>query len=243
METDVTMAFTVKLLKKDKLTHDVIQLTLERPANYSFAPGQYTELSLALPSKPVEKAPFSFIGLNSDPDVQVALKTTPVNPEVNAHLRRLEQGDEVQISEPQNEVEYHGPGVFIAGGTGITPFMAIFRQLYKDGKLGGNRLIYANKRGEDICFEGELYTMFGTDFISILALEDRPRNASGEIDAGFLEQHVKNVDQPFHVCGPEPFVNQVADALHATGVEDERIALYNGPIWKNGPRRRNALLL
>lgn len=226
MKTEITMTFTVKLLKKEKVTHDVVQLTLERPANYRFAPGQYTELSLAQPGKPAEKAPFSFIGLDSDPHVQLALKTSPVNPAINAQLRRLEHGDEVQISEPHNEVVYRGPGVFIAGGTGITPFMAIFRQLYKEGKLAGNLLIYSNKRGEDICFEGELYTMFGTDFISILALEDRPRNATGKVDPGFIEKHVKDLDQPFYVCGPEPFVNEVRDVLKETGVDAGSIALY-----------------
>lgn len=220
------MNYAVKLLRKQKMTHDVILLSLERPANYSFTPGQYTELSVELPGKPLECSTFSFIGLNSDLDVQLAMKASPENPEINTHLRRLEEGDVVQISDPRNEVLYRGPGVFIAGGTGITPFMAIFRQLNQDGKLDGNTLLYANKRGEDICFEGELYQMFGTDFTSILTLEDRPRNATGKIDVGFIEKHVTQLDQPFYVCGPEPFVNHVADVLKETGVDAGSIALY-----------------
>ncbi len=217
----------VKLLNKEKVTHDVIQLTLERPAGYAFTPGQYTELSLQRPGEPLEKAAFSFIGLDSDPEVHLALKTSPVNPEINSNLRRLEKGAVVQISEPRNEVEYRGPGVFIAGGTGIAPFMSIFRQLHKDGRLEGNQLIYANKRGEDICFEGELYTMFGTAFTSILALEDRPRNVSGEIDVPFIRRYVPALDQPFYVCGPKPWVSSVADALLESGVNKGRIALYS----------------
>lgn len=220
------MTYAVKLLKKEKLTHDVIGLTLERPADYVFKPGQYLRFTLDRPGKPSETAPYSFTGLNSDPTLHVAMKTSPVNPDINKHIQRLKEGDEVRISDPLDEVVYRGPGVFIAGGTGITPFMAIFRQLDKDGELDGNVLLYANKRGEDICFEGELYRMFGTDFISILALEDRPRNATGEIDPGFVQKHVKDLDQPFYVCGPEPFVNEVADVLKVVGVEQSRIALY-----------------
>ncbi|MBS1547191.1 MAG: flavodoxin reductase [Bacteroidetes bacterium] len=220
------MTYAVKLLKKEKVTHDVVGITLERPANYSFTPGQYAELTLERPGKPAEKAPFSFIGLDSDPDLRVAMKTYRGEETISAHIKRLEDGDAVQISGPLNEVGYKGPGVFIAGGTGITPFMAVFRQLYKDGKLGGNMLIYANKRGEDICFEGELYTMFGTKFISILALEDRPRNATGQVDAGFIHRHVQQLEQPFYVCGPAPFVSNVADALAELGVDGKWMALY-----------------
>ncbi len=221
------MTYAVKLLKKEKVTHDVVGITLERPANYSFAPGQYAELTLERPDRTVEKAPFSFIGLDSDPNLRVAMKTYRGEETISAHIKRLDSGDAVQISEPRNEVVYKGPGVFIAGGTGITPFMAIFRQLYKDGGLPGNMLLYANKRGEDICFEGELHTMFGTKFISILALEDRPRNATGQIDAGFIHRHVQQLEQPFYVCGPAPFVSNVADALGELGVERKWMALYS----------------
>ena len=220
------MTYAVKLLKKEKLTHDVLGLVLERPTAYDFAPGQYLEFTLDRAGRPSEKTALSFTGLNSDRELHLALKTHLEKEDITAHIKRLEEGAMLQISDPKDEVVYRGPGVFIAGGTGITPFMSIFRQLDKDGKLDGNMLLYANKRGEDICFEGELYTMFGTDFISILALEDRPRNATGLIDVGFIEKHVKDLEQPFYVCGPEPFVNDVVDVLKEVGVAKSRMFLY-----------------
>lgn len=220
------MAFTVKLLKKEKVTHDVFQLVLEKPKDYAFTAGQCADLTVQRQGYAPEKAPFSFIGLNADADLRVAMKTYQGEETLSGHAHRLQNGDSVTISEPRNEVLYRGPGVFIAGGTGITPFMAIFRQLQKDGKLKGNMLIYANKRGEDICFEGELHNMFGTQVISILSLEDRPRNASGEVDKGFIELHVQNFDQPFYLCGPEPFVKHVALVLKQLGVKKELVSEY-----------------
>lgn len=220
------MTYAVKLLKKEKLTHDVFGLTLERPSGYSFSPGQFLEFTLQEPRRPSKQLRLSFTGLNSDPDLHVAVKTHPAL-EVDApHLNWLEPGEEVRISEPKDEVVYRGPGVFIAGGTGISPFMAIFRQLEKDGKLDGNMLVFANKRGEDICFEGELHRMFGTDIISVLAFEDRPRNIAGRIDVGFIKEHVNDLDQPFYVCGPEPFVHEVADVLKLSGVKEGNVSLY-----------------
>lgn len=224
--THITMTYAVKLLKKEKITHDVVGLTLERPAAYTFTPGQFLEFTLDRPGEASETKALSFTGLNSDPELHLALKTHMDAEDITTHIKRMEAGFIVRISDPKDEVVYRGPGVFIAGGTGITPFMAIFRQLHKDGGLAGNMLLYANKRGEDICFEGELYTFFGTDFISILALEDRPRNAAGMIDAGFLRKHVHDLEQPFYVCGPEPFVNDVADVLTELGVAKELTFLY-----------------
>lgn len=220
------MNYTVKLTNKQKVTHDTVQLTLERPANYRFTPGQYTELTITMPDGTAGSAPFSFIGLQSDPALTIMVKHAPANAAINGLISQLEEGTSLQISAPWDEVAYKSPGVFIAGGTGIAPFMAIFRQLRKDGKLEGSVLLYANKRGEDICFEGELYTMFGTRFHSILALEDRPRNTAGEVDAAFIHHHVQQLDQPFQICGPEPWVNQVADALRELGVKEEWIKRY-----------------
>jgi ferredoxin-NADP reductase len=220
------MNYTVKVLGKDKITHDVVGLTLERPGGYSFRPGQRISFGLERPDLTRQTGRFSLTGLNSDPDLKIAVKTSPDHAELNTHVRRLETGDRVSIGDPEDEVAYRGPGVFIAGGTGISPFMAIFRQLHADGKLAGNSLIYANKRGEDICFEGELYSMFGTRMLSVLALEDRPRNIPGEVDADLIREHFTNLDQPFYVCGPEPFVNRVADELADAGVKRGNISCY-----------------
>lgn len=223
------MNHAVKLLKKEKLTPDIFGLTLERPTGFSFSPGQYVEFTMDRRGLPSETTPLSLIGLNSDPELHLALKSHNDRNDITTHIKWLEEGDVVHISDPKDEVIYRGPGVFIAGGTGITPFMAIFRQLQKDGQLKGNMLLFANKRGDDICFEGELHHMFGTKVISILALEDRPRNAAGEIDLGFMRKHVQDLDQPFYVCGPEPFVNSVRDVLAEMGVDESRVSLY---FWR-----------
>ncbi len=220
------MNYPVKLLKKEKRTHDVFGLTLERPTDYTFSMGQFVDFTLDRPGMPSEKAPLSFTGLNSDPELHLALKTHMERNDITSHINWLQEGDVVHISEPKDEVIYRGPGVFIAGGTGITPFMAIFRQLQQDGNLNGSMLLFANKRGGDICFEGELHHMFGNKVISILALEDRPGNVAGEIDAAFMRNHVTDLDQPFYVCGPEPFVNSVRDVLAELGVEKSRVSLY-----------------
>jgi predicted ferric reductase len=55
-------------------------------------------------------------------------------------LRCLQSGDEMIIEDAWGAIEYKGPGYFIAGGAGITPFVAILRSLFNENKLAGNTL-------------------------------------------------------------------------------------------------------
>jgi predicted ferric reductase len=50
-------------------------------------------------------------------------------------IRKLKHGDELIIRDVWGAIEYKGEGVFIAGGAGVTPFIAILRQLQADDKL------------------------------------------------------------------------------------------------------------
>jgi predicted ferric reductase len=45
---------------------------------------------------------------------------------------KLKHGDELIIRDVWGAIEYKGEGVFIAGGAGVTPFIAILRQLQAD---------------------------------------------------------------------------------------------------------------
>jgi ferredoxin-NADP reductase len=45
-------------------------------------------------------------------------------------------------------IEYKGEGVFIAGGAGVTPFIAILRQLQAENKTTTN--YFTNKTANDI---------------------------------------------------------------------------------------------
>jgi len=45
----------------------------------------------------------------------------------------LKEGEELIIRDVWGAIAYKGEGYFIGGGAGITPFVAILRQLYDDG--------------------------------------------------------------------------------------------------------------
>ena len=90
-------------------------------------------------------------------------------------------------------INYKGPGVFIAGGAGITPFIAILRMLKKDGKIEGNKLFFSNKTTEDVILEKEFREMFDpNDLMLTLTKEKVAGYESGRVDSEFLKKHIKN---------------------------------------------------
>jgi ferredoxin-NADP reductase len=70
-------------------------------------------------------------------------------------------------------IEYKGEGVFIAGGAGVTPFIAILRQLQAENKIANNKLIFTNKTANDIILKKEFNDMLGKNFINTLTDEQR----------------------------------------------------------------------
>ena len=80
---------------------------------------------------------------------------------VTRALHRLAAGAELLLSEPFGTISYQGPGVFLAGGAGITPFMAILRERARAADLDGNTLIFSNKTPADVICEKELRHYLG----------------------------------------------------------------------------------
>lgn len=140
------MEYVVKILETRQVTHDVKQFRVEKPKGYHFVPGQATDMSINQPEWKDNKHPFTFTGLNTDPFLQFTIKRYPDHHGMTDRLHRLEPGGELIVRDVWGAIEYRGPGVFLAGGAGVTPFLAIFRELYKDKQATGNSLFSLIKR-------------------------------------------------------------------------------------------------
>lgn len=214
-----------KILMTEFVTHDVKRFVLEKPAGYEFTPGQATEVAVAEPDWEEKKRPFTFTSLNTDRVLEFTIKGYPEHNGVTEKLHTLKPGDELIIKDPWGTINYQDKGVFIAGGAGVTPFIAILRQLREEGKLKGNRLIFSNKRAEDVILEKEFRAMFGDDFISVLTKEVRPGHDKDYIDKGYLEREIDDFSQNFYVCGPPGFVEDITGYLKELGADPDSVVL------------------
>lgn len=217
----------VKILEIHDVTHNVKCFRIEKPAGYSFIPGQATEVSINNEKWKDEKRPFTFTCLQEDPYLEFTIKRYADHDGVTNNIHQLKAGDELIIRDVWGAIAYAGPGYFIAGGAGITPFIAILRRLNKDGKIAGNALLFANKTSSDIIYETELSAMKGLNFINILS--DQPsegegsKHLYGRIDEAFLKKEIKDFSVHFYVCGPDKMISDINTILSNSGAKPESV--------------------
>jgi cytochrome-b5 reductase len=75
-----------------------------------------------------EARPLTPTSLTGDGVLGFIIKRYSDDEGVTRALHRLPPGAELLLSEPFGTISYQGTGVFIAGGAGITPFMAFLRE-------------------------------------------------------------------------------------------------------------------
>lgn len=190
----------------EPVTHDVMRIRTERPAEIEFTPGQATEIFLDKAGWENEGRPFTFTSLPHHDYLEFTIKCYPERHGVTNEIKKLKAGDHLILNDVFGAISYKGEGVFIAGGAGVTPFISIIRSLQQRNELGGNKLIFANKTKEDIILKDEFDRLLGRNFINILSQENVPGYAHGLITADFIKSHVTDFNKPFYVCGPPPMM-------------------------------------
>lgn len=128
----------------------------------------------------------------------------------------LRPGQDVTVSEPRNHfaLEDAAGYVFVAGGIGITPLLAMAREAARRGTPW--RMVYGGRTRSSMAFTGELAALDGE-----VALV--PQDEHGHIDldavlAGLAEGTL------VYTCGPEPLLAAVEERCPADRLRLERFA-------------------
>jgi hypothetical protein len=217
------MEYKLKIIQKQWLTHDVMQFTMEKPEGFTFTAGQAVEVTLDDPKFKDDWHPFTLTSLNKDENLEFTIKCYPKHKGMTSALSKLEKGDHFIITDPWDSFTDKGPGVFIAGGTGVTPFIALLRQMHEGGKVEGSSLIFSNKTEKDIFLYHEFKSILGDNFINVLTEEKMEPFLYGRIDKAFLKEHISDFKQPFYLCGPEGFADDIGNYLKELGAGDDLV--------------------
>lgn len=217
------MDHIIKILEIEHVTHDVKRFQCEKPAGYQFVPGQATEVAINKDGWREEKRPFTFTSLNEFPHLEFTIKIYTDHPGVTNELNSLNPGDELIVSDVWGAIEYKGPGYFIAGGAGITPFIAIFRQLHKENLLEGNKLFFSNKTDDDIILREEFASMLHDSAVYTITDEPSKFYHNGFINEDFLMSHVDDFSKHFYICGPPKMVDVMQELLGKLGASPEAV--------------------
>lgn len=217
------MESIVKVLSVEHLTHDVLRIVAERPDKIEYAPGQAADFSINKSGWEKEVRAFTFTSLQEDEFVEFTIKTYPEHKGVTNQLLNLSVGDEVIIHGVFGDIQYKGEGLFIAGGAGITPFIAIMKKLANENKIGNNKLIFANKTKSDIIDEDMFSKLLENNFINVLSNKKLPNYEYGFITEEIIRKHIDETTKYYYLCGPEPMMFAVEKQLKSIGIKPEFI--------------------
>jgi ferredoxin-NADP reductase len=210
---------TILAISED--TFETRVLATDKPEGFDFQPGQAVNVAIDRPDWKEEERPFTMTSLPDDPCLQFTIKTYPERDGVTDKMRELRAGDELLLGEPWGAIEYQGPGIFIAGGAGITPFLAILRDLRRQGQLDGNTLLYANSSAKEAIAAAELKTMLGEDCHFFVTDESHPGFTEGRIGKEILKKHLEQASEAkIYLCGPPAMTEETTDTLKSLGVSE-----------------------
>ncbi len=216
---------SVKILDIADVTHNVRRYTLEKPAGFQFEPGQATEVSLDEEGWRDNKHPFTFTSLTGDPHLEFTIKSyfNTGGDGVTERLYGYKPGQSLILRDVWGTITYKGPGTFIAGGAGVTPFIAILRDLHHKRKLAGHTLIASNRTEADIILRDEFEGFRGLE--TIWTVTDDPQSSllHERIDADFLRRHARTFDQNFYLCGPDDMVKDLRGVLKELSANVENV--------------------
>ncbi|HTJ50467.1 MAG TPA: FAD-binding oxidoreductase [Cyclobacteriaceae bacterium] len=223
-------AYIVKVLKTDFVTHNVKRFAVEKPAGYTFIPGQATEISINKATLQDVLRPFTFTSLPEADHLEFIIKIYTGHSGMTENLLQVKEGDELIVHEVFGTIRYEGPGVFIAGGAGITPFIAILRHLFflelskQNKSVTDNTLLFANRITDDIILKDELKEILNDHYHDVIEV-----SVSGQpgkrIDRALLSQYIQPVNHYYYVCGPDKFTTSVVENLLALGISKPQIIL------------------
>ncbi len=219
------MEESVKIKSINQVTHDVKQFKLEKPSGYSFTPGHATEVSINKKDWKEAKRPFTFTSLNDAEDLEFTIKIYPGHEGVTEQLDKLKPGDELIIRDTWGAIEYSGPGYIIAGGAGITPYIAILRDLDRKGEVDGNKLIFANKTDKDIILKEELDSILGQNATYVITDQEDTKYTKAYINEEFLKENISDFSKKFYVCGPPKMTKEISLILKKLGASPDAVQL------------------
>lgn len=215
----------LKIRSTHYISHNVKRFVLEKPLDFRYTPGQSAHISINLPDWKDKIRAFTFTSLQHWDFLEFIVKIYDEHKGVTSQMGKLNTGDELLLHDVYGTIQYKGPGMFIAGGTGITPFIAIFRALFESGNLRKIALLYSNQTTDDMILHDELTEMLGPAYRNVFTREGVIGFRERRIDRKFLIETIGDFSTRFYVCGPKSFTEEICDALISLGADPEYLII------------------
>lgn len=204
-------------------------------------PGQYVNVFVDVDGV-LTSRPYSISSTPGENALDLTVRDKPGGFVAPYLLHEVHAGDELETTGPAGSF-YHEPLidghdlVFLAGGSGITPFMSIIRDALYHGRALNMHLLYGSRTLDDVIFGEELARLAAQHpnlHYTLVVSEPPPdyQGVAGFLSADLIRAHVGDLaGKTFYLCGPGLMYDFCLEALAELGVPAHKIKreLYGPP--------------
>ena len=217
-----------------------------------FRPGQYVNLFVDVDGV-LTSRPYSIASAPGRDTLDLTVRDKPGGFVAPYLLHEIQVGDELETTGPTGYF-YHEPLidgedlVFLAGGSGITPFMSIIRDTLGRGGVTPPlriHLLYGSRVPDDVIYGDELAALAAShpNFDYTLVISEPPpgyEGLAGFLDANLIREQIGDpstgsgqavTGKTFYICGPNVMYDFCLAALAELGVPPHKVKreLYGPP--------------
>jgi benzoate/toluate 1,2-dioxygenase reductase component len=197
-------------------------LKVDPASSLSFLPGQY--VNIAVPGTD-QKRSYSFSSPPGAQEVSFLVRDIPRG-QMSTYLReRGEPGAPMDFTGPAGAFylrEIKRPLLFLAGGTGLAPFLAMLGKIAQAGSEHPIHMVYGVTNDPDLVavdtLEAFAKQVPGFTFSCCVADEGSAYPRKGYVTRYIESGHLNGGDVDVYLCGPPPMVDAVRRWLGEQGV-------------------------
>lgn len=205
----------------EALSDTSFRLRVTLPTAMPFLPGQY--VNVQVPGTSATRA-YSFSSHPQALEASFLIRNIPGGL-MSGYLARAKAGDRMDLTGSMGAFYLRPvtrPQVFLAGGTGLAPFLSMLEQIASTGTDQPIHLFYAVTRDADLVELDRLHSLAAL----IPSLEIATIVAAPEVDhprRGYVTDHLTAADlwdgaADVYLCGPPPMVEAVRAHMAGLGV-------------------------
>ena len=200
---------SVTITSHTEISPNVFLLSFKR--DFAFSAGQVLGLAMS----PYDDARlYSLASGENDENINILYNIKPGG-KLTPNLAALKPGDTIWITVPFGS--YHGsdePAYWIAAGTGIAPFISMYRS-----GMGGNKiLIHGGRSLDSFYFSEDLIPDFGPRYIRCCSQQEGEGLYHGRVTRYLEELENLPEDQKYYLCGGAEMVVECRDILLSKGI-------------------------
>jgi len=224
-----------RLLRREIVAEGTMAFHFSKPTGFRHQAGQSLLMTLVEPPETDGEGDARTFTIASAPrEAELMIATRMRDTAFKRVLKAAPLGTAVTIDGPNGEMVLHDdparPAVFLAGGIGITPFLAMARHAAHERLPHRIHLFYSNRRPEDAAFLPELRKLeqLNPHFRLVATMAEPEKSApawSGEtgfIRREMLERHLAETRSPiYYFAGPPSMTQAMQQMLQGIGIGEE----------------------